>query len=95
MYGEHHYFTWGCQPAKSDSADTTTSKPGIRAATKAGLLGLLGREITFLSTLAGAKRAAVFASKSFDEVTSLVDEVRELEKSLDKLNAIYDLLKEV
>lgn len=95
MYGEHHFFTWGCQPAKSDSADTPASKSGIRAATKTGLLGLLGQEITFLSTLTNAKRAAVFASKSFDEISSLVDEVRELEKSLDKLNAIYDLLKEV
>lgn len=95
MYGERRYFTWGCQPAKSDSADTPASKSGVRAATKTGLLAILGQEITFLSTLIGAKRATVFTSESFDEISSLVDEVRELEKSLDKLNAIYDMLKEV
>ena len=94
MNEERRYFTWGCQPTKSGSADTVASKSGIRASTRVALLDIIGREITFLSTLTGAKRAVVFDSKSFDEISSLVDEVRELEKSLDKLNAIYDMIKE-
>ena len=94
MYEERRYFTWGCQPAKKESVDTVVSKSGVRASTRVALLDIIGREMTFLSSLASAKRAAVFTCESFDEIASLVDEIRELEKSLDKLNAVYDLLKE-
>ena len=94
MYEERRYFTWGCQPNKKESVDNIVDKSGIRASTRTALLDIIGREMTFLSSLAGAKRATVFTSESFDEIASLVDEIRELEKSLDKLNAICDILKE-
>ena len=95
MYGERRYFTWGCQPAKTEPAENIVNKSGVRASTRTALLDIIGREMTLLSSLAGAKRATVFTCESFDEIASLVDEIRELEKSLDKLNAICDMLKEV
>lgn len=96
MYGERRYFTWGCQPAKTEPVEENiVNKSGVRVSTRTALLDIIGREMTFLSSLAGAKRATVFTCESFDEIASLVDEIRELEKSLDKLNAVYDLLKEV
>lgn len=95
MHEERCYFTWGCQPRKKESVENIVNKSGVRASTKTALLDIISRELTFLSSLIGANRDTVFTCQSFDEIASLVDEIRELEKSLDKLNAIYDMLKEV
>jgi hypothetical protein len=95
MNEERRYFTWGCQPSKKESVNNIVNKTGVRASTKTALLDIIGREMTLMSSLAGAKRAALFTCQSFDEIASLVDEIRELEQSLAKLNAICDMLKEV
>ena len=76
-----------CSKNKSDSA--------IRGSVKFGLQSILNNELKYLSSTIMDKKAQVSAGGSFAEIAQLVDEIRELEKSKQKVLSIIAMIEEV